>query len=468
MILKYFYDDKLAQASYLVGCAATGEALVIDPMRDINPYLDVARTNDLSITHITETHIHADFVSGSLELAHATNAQLYLSDEGDENWKYAFAQDSNAILLKDRDMWMVGNIKVQVIHTPGHTPEHIAFMITDTAGANQPMGIFTGDFLFAGDVGRPDLLEEAAGIIGTKEVGARQQYCSVQKIKELPDYLQIWPGHGAGSACGKALGAVPSTTLGYEKLFNPAFQYDSETSFVDWLLEGQPEPPKYFAQMKKVNKLGSPIVSQITDIDKLSREALTKVLDSDELVIDLRDIDDYAQAHIHGTINIPMSNSGYLTYVGWLVNYDQPIYFIVPDAADIDNTITELQSIGIDNISGYFGEDVIEDNATTLPQVSAEEFVRKFQQNEVTLIDVRGKTEYDTSHINGAIHLPLGYLSNEIEKLPTDTTYVVNCASGYRSQIATTILRRAGFKDVINLNDPIAIWSQVLPIHSNT
>lgn len=463
MILKYFYDDKLAQASYLVGCAATGEALVIDPMRDIRPYLQTAEANGLTITHITETHIHADFVSGSRELAHETGAQLYLSDEGDKNWKYAYSQADHAILVTDSDMWMVGNIKVDVIATAGHTPEHIAFMITDTAGANQPMGIFTGDFLFVGDVGRPDLLEEAAGIIGTKEIGARQQFQSVKRFKEMPDYLQIWPGHGAGSACGKALGAIPSTTLGYEKLFNPAFQYDNEDEFVEWLLDGQPEPPKYFAQMKKVNKLGPVIVADMPDLLKLNRESLDTLIDDNNLIIDLRNGSDYAQSHILGTISIPMSNLNYLTYVGWFVNFEQPIYFIIPDSADPYQVMRDLQSIGIDNLSCYFGEDVITGSSTTLPELSAEQVAQRLPKNGLMIIDVRGKTEYDDLHITGSTHIPLGYLPEQSTTLPKDKTLVVNCASGYRSQIATSILRQQGFTNVINLSDPISTWSQVLP-----
>ncbi|MCB0079624.1 MAG: MBL fold metallo-hydrolase, partial [Caldilineaceae bacterium] len=163
MLLRYFYDRNLAQASYMVGCAKTGEALIVDPARDIQPYLEAATKEGLRITHVTETHIHADFVSGSRELSAATGATMYLSDMGDENWKYGYADDPKAILVRDGDFWMVGNIKVEVLHTPGHTPEHISFMITDTAGADKPIGVFTGDFLFVGDVGRPDLLEEAAG-----------------------------------------------------------------------------------------------------------------------------------------------------------------------------------------------------------------------------------------------------------------------------------------------------------------
>ncbi|PJF46306.1 MAG: MBL fold metallo-hydrolase, partial [Candidatus Thermofonsia Clade 3 bacterium] len=284
----------------------------------------------LRITHVTETHIHADFVSGSRELAAVTGATIYLSDMGDANWKYAFADEPNVILVREGDSWMVGNIKVEVLHTPGHTPEHISFMITDTAGADKPMGVFTGDFLFVGDVGRPDLLEEAAGYKGTKEVGARQQFHTVQRFKALPDYLQIWPGHGAGSACGKALGAIPSTTLGYEKLFNPAFQFEDEDAFVAWLLEGQPEPPKYFAQMKKINKLGPPLTTSLPTPVNYDRATLDAIIEDGGQVFDLRNRGQFAAAHVPGTVNVPADNNSFVTYLGWLVDYERPVYILLP------------------------------------------------------------------------------------------------------------------------------------------
>jgi len=463
MILKYFYDDKLAQASYLVGCVATGETLVIDPMRDIRPYLQVAEDNGLAITHVTETHIHADYVSGSRELANATGAQLYLSDEGDADWKYAYAQGNKAILVTDGDMWMVGNVKVEVLHTPGHTPEHISFMITDTVVANKPMGVFTGDFIFAGDVGRPDLLEEAAGISGTKESGARQQFQSVARFKDMPDYLQIWPGHGAGSACGKALGAVPSTTLGYEKLFNPAFQYGNEDEFVAWLLDDQPEAPKYFAQMKKVNKLGPAIIADMPELTELDRVSLDSILADNNLVIDLRDKEAYAQEHIIGTISIPMTSSNYLTYIGWFVDFEQPVYFIIPDTAEPLQVMRDAQSIGIDSLSCYFGENVISGETQSLPQMTAKDIADRLPKNGMMIVDVRGKSEYAEEHIVTATNIPLGFLPNRLHELPTDHTLVINCASGYRSQVATSILRRQGYESVYNLNEPKAVWSQALP-----
>lgn len=466
MLLRYFYDEKLAQASYLVGCVATGEALVVDPMRNATPYLRAAEKEGLRITHVTETHIHADFVSGSRELAAATGATIYLSDMGDANWKYAYADEPNVILVREGDSWKVGNIKVDVLHTPGHTPEHISFMITDTAGADKPMGVFTGDFLFVGDVGRPDLLEEAAGYKGTKEVGARQQFQSVTRFKALPDYLQIWPGHGAGSACGKALGAVPSTTLGYEKLFNPAFAFDREDEFVRWLLDGQPEAPKYFAQMKKINKLGPPLISTLPTPVNFDRATLDAVIEDGGQVFDLRNRGQFAFAHVPGTINVPTGNNSYITYLGWLVDYERPVYILLPSIDSEREMLHDLRSIGIDYVPGYFSPEVLTHRTQALPVVTARELAKRLPQNGIVLVDVRGKSEYAERHIVGARHIPLGYLADRLATLPKQSTIVTLCASGYRSQIAASLLQAAGFENVVALNEGTECWSKFLPTES--
>ncbi len=464
MLLKYFYDSRLAQASYMVGCAATGEALVIDPNRDIQQYLDAAANEGLAITQVTETHIHADYVSGSRELAAATGAMIYLSDEGDADWKYSYANQPNITLVKDGDTWMLGNIKLDVLHTPGHTPEHISFMVTDTAGADAPMGIFTGDFLFVGDVGRPDLLEEAAGVAGTKEPGARQQFHSVARFKGLPDYLQIWPGHGAGSACGKALGAIPSTTLGYEKLFNPAFQVETEDAFVAWLLDGQPEAPYYFAQMKRVNKEGPALLSELAPPAAAGRATLDELTRNEAILVDLRDKEAFAAAYVPGTLNIPATSNGYINYIGWFVDYDAPFYFIAPAGGNADEIITVLRSIGVDNVPHYFPASVVTDGETaSLPVMKADELANKVAQNGTIVLDVRGKSEYADGHIAGAQNIPLGYLQRQLDSIPRDKTVVTQCASGYRSQIAASVLRRYGYDNVVNLADDESAWSKALP-----
>jgi hydroxyacylglutathione hydrolase len=439
----------------------TGDALVIDAMRDIQPYLDAAEKHGLRITHVTETHIHADYVSGSRELVAATGAQLYLSDMGDADWKYAFADSDNAILLTDGDSWMVGNVRVDVMHTPGHTPEHIALIITDTKGADKPIGVFTGDFLFVGDIGRPDLLEAAAGMAGTKEPGARRQFATVERFKALSDYLQIWPAHGAGSACGKALGAIPSTTLGYEKMFNPAFQFTDENRFVAWLLSDQPEAPRYFAQMKRVNKLGPALLRDVPAPAQGDRALLDRVLREGALVIDFRAKGEYTAAHLPGTLSIPATEGNFSTYVGWFADYTAPLYAIVPDG-QTDDIVTALRAIGVDNLAAVFPASVVTPDAA-LPTLTADELAARMAQNHLMVLDVRGETEYREVHIAGATHIPLGYLPRHLDELPRDRTIVTQCASGYRSQIAASLLRRAGFTDVVNLRDPKAVWAAKLP-----
>ncbi|TVR20881.1 MAG: MBL fold metallo-hydrolase [Anaerolineaceae bacterium] len=466
MLVKYFYDERLAQASYMVGCAATGEALVVDAGRDITPYLQMAEKEGLQITHVTETHIHADYVSGSRELAAATGANLYVSDMGTADWKYAFVNEPKVIAVRDGDSFMVGNIRIEVLHTPGHTPEHICFVVTDTAAADKPIGVFTGDFVFVGDVGRPDLLEEAAGIADTKEPGARDMFKSLERFKAMPDYLQIWPGHGAGSACGKALGAIPSTTLGYEKLFNPAFQYTDEDAFVEWLLDGQPEAPFYFAQMKKVNKLGPALIRNLLPPQRLDHGALTRALDEGAVVFDLRAKEDYAAAHIAGTINIPATSQGYVNYIGWFVDFNRPTYVIVPENADVQTVYTVLRSIGADDIRGYFvAEEVIVGDTRTLKQIDAHKLVERLATNDLMIVDVRGRGEFAERHMAGAVNIPLGYLPRSAsEHLPKDRTLVTNCASGYRSAIAASVLRSLGYTDVVNLIDGAEAWAAVVPV----
>lgn len=465
MLLKYFYDKKLAQASYMAGCPGAGEALIIDPARDISPYLEAAEAEGLRITHVTETHIHADFVSGSRELAAATGAQLYLSDEGDENWKYQFVDDDpKPILVYDGDTFMVGAVKVQVFHTPGHTPEHISFMITDTVVGDEPMGVFTGDFLFVGDVGRPDLLEEAAGILGTKDAGARLQFRNVEYFKTLPDYLQIWPGHGAGSACGKALGAVPSTTLGYEKRFNPAFQFKDEDAFVAWLLDGQPEAPRYFAQMKRVNKQGPALLNELPTPDHLNGAAFATALQQRALIIDARSTEQYMAKHAAGTLHIPATSGGFNTYVGWFVDFDAPTYLLAAED-DIPDLLRDLRMIGVDNVPGYFSPEVVYAmNGTALQtrSISAPELAA---QPDVFVLDVRGATEHAAYRIEGSTNIPLGHLPRHIEQLPQDRPIVAHCVTGVRSSVAASYLRSQGFEQVTSLADPIDTWATAgLPV----
>lgn len=469
MLLKYFYDPKLAQASYLVGCQATGEAIIVDPSRDSEPYLHEAEAHDMRIVGVAETHIHADFVSGARELAERTGATLYLSDEGDEHWKYQYLDQYRHQLLHDGDQFKVGNIRFDVMHTPGHTPEHISFILTDLGGgADRPMGIFTGDFVFVGAIGRPDLLEKAAGISGTAVAGARSMFQSIQRFKQLPDYLQVWPAHGAGSACGKGLGAIPSSTVGYEKLFNPALAYETEAEFVDYLLADQPEPPFYFAVMKRVNKVGPTLLRQIAAPEHLPASRLPELLKAGAMVVDTRPSGSFAAQHLPGTINIPADSLP--AWAGWFINYQKPLYLIM-DSPGMAEAVRDLAAIGIDTIVGYFETAVI----TTLAEMgqpmqcyetaAIARLSPRILNGDVMVVDVRGQTEWDEGHIPGARHMMLGYLLARGQEVVNGVPIVVACQSGSRSAIAASILQAQGAVEVINLQGGFRDWAAAgLPV----
>jgi len=468
MILKRFYDEKLAQASYLVGCAATGEALVVDPNRDVEQFVAAAEAENLRITHITETHIHADYVSGARELAERTAARLYLSDEGDESWKYGFAGQYDAVLLKDGDSFRVGNVRIDVLHTPGHTPEHLAFVVTDTAGADQPMGVFTGDFIFVGDVGRPDLLERAAKFEGTMEAGARTLFRSLQRFKDsLPDYVQIWPGHGAGSACGKSLGAVPQTTLGYEKLFNWGLSIVEEEEFVDAVLSGQPEPPMYFAEMKRINKEGPRILGGFNRPQRLPDSRLSQLLAEGALVVDTRPAPAFDAEHIPGTVNLPLGRS-FTTWAGSVLPYDRPFYLIVEDAARemVGDAVRDLALIGLDRVDGCFSSRVVESWAEThdlgegAREVSVDQLAAGLEEGTMEVIDVRNGSEWEAGHIPGSHNFPLGRLTESMERIPRHLPLVVHCLTGARARVALSVLEAHGFEDVRHLDGDFAEWSR--------
>ncbi|MEC7237431.1 MAG: MBL fold metallo-hydrolase, partial [Pseudomonadota bacterium] len=346
--MRMIYDEKLAQAAYLIGCQRAGEAVVIDPERDVDRYIDLAKHNGLRIVATAETHIHADFVSGSRELAERVGAKVYVSDEGDADWKYEWLDKKvggssyDHQLLKDGDSFKIGNIELKAIHTPGHTPEHIVFLVTDHgANATEPIGMATGDFVFVGDLGRPDLLETAAGHAGAMEPSARRLFSTVKKLGEIPDFVQVWPAHGAGSACGKALGAVPMSTFGYEKRFNPAIQAAaSEQGFVDFILTDQPEPPMYFANMKRDNKIGPPVLGGLPQPKKMSAADLAKLDTSVVAIVDTRAWEDFRSGHIAGSLSFPLTKS-FNTDAGSMVKDSDDIYLVI-DEGDLDEAIRDL------------------------------------------------------------------------------------------------------------------------------
>ena len=454
MYFQHVYDKTLAQASYFIGCQKAGIAAVIDPKRDIDTYLEIAKQNNMQITHIFETHIHADFLTGSRELAAVTGAKMYLSDEGGEGWEYEFAHEG----LKHGSQVMVGNLKIDVLHTPGHTPESISFLLTDTPASKEPVMLFTGDFVFVGDIGRPDLLEKAAGMVGTQDKGAEQMYQSINLFANLPEFIQVWPGHGAGSACGKALGAVPSTTVGYEKKRNWAFSYGTnKAGFIDFLLTDQPEPPKYFAKMKELNKVDRPLLTEVPTIKELSKSELNAATAKGIKLIDTRNKQDFEKGFIPGSINIQGNNS-FATWMGWFVSYNEQ-FILVANPSDMDDLTRKLMRIGLDNIYGFIDAAKINELANGALSSSKMVSISDVKANTTAqVIDLRGAAEFNAGHIAGATNVFVGTLLQNLAKVPKDKPVIIHCQGGDRAAIGYSLLVKEGYTNVSNYSPGINEW----------
>jgi hydroxyacylglutathione hydrolase len=458
MYFKQFFDNKLAQYSYLIGCQANGTALIIDPMRDIDQYIDAAADENLTIVAAADTHIHADYISGLREFAER-GVKVYASDEGDKDWKYEWLKNSDYDyeLLKDGDTFKIGNITFKAWHTPGHTPEHLSYFITDGAAADEPMGIATGDFVFVGDVGRPDLLESAAGQKDVMEPSARTLYKSVEEFKSVPEYLQIWPGHGAGSACGKALGAIPETTVGYELRYNNSLKSaSSEDNFVKFILEGQPEPPLYFARMKRDNKMGPAITGGLPQPKRLTLKELKNVTQQEDAVLlDTRNREDYALGFIPGSLLSPL-NKQFNTVAGSYITEHEEIYLVVEEHL-VEEAVRDLFRIGYDKIEGFVTpKDLVmysEQNVGKLEKVDVRTFDGIDEVDENSLIlDVRKASEYQEGHIDGALNIAHTRLLPRLEEVPKGQKVYVHCQAGGRSAVAAALLQREGY-DVVLIDD---------------
>lgn len=476
MLFRMIYDDRLAQAAYLIGCQRTGEALLIDPERDVDRYLALAAREKVRITAVAETHIHADFLSGARELAERAGSHVYVSAEGGPDWQYQWLGQKTGggpyahTLLRDGDAFRVGNIRVRAVHTPGHTPEHICFEVTDLGGgASEPMGIATGDFVFVGDLGRPDLLETAAGVGGAKEPSARDLFRSVSKFAGLPDYLQVWPAHGAGSACGKALGAVPQSTVGYEKRFNPSLRAASAgmEEFVSSILAGQPDPPAYFARMKRDNKAGPRVLGPLPRPARLSVAEASALDASSVVLIDMRPWRDFRAGHVPGALWIPMDNM-FVSVAGSFVGEDEPIYLCVDASASeagpvVDEAVRCLVRIGLDDVRGWIdradmAQALSARERASMPEIGVDEARAEVDASRVFVLDVRNESEYAQGHIPGSSHTPYTRLSDQVAEFPEQRRILVNCKSGARSGRACAFLRRAGY-DVVNLAGGYDAWA---------
>ena len=456
MYFKQIYDPDLAQASYLIGCQATGDAIVVDARRDVDSYLELAARNGLRITAVTETHIHADYLSGSRELAAATGATLYLSDEGNADWKYGF----DGVRLHHGDRIPIGNVTATAVHTPGHTPEHLSFLITDGATTDRPGFFLTGDFVFVGDIGRPDLLDEAAGGVDTRFEGARRMFASLRDhFLTLPDYVQVWPGHGAGSACGKALGAVASSTVGYERRFawwSSYLESGDEDGFVTALLEGQPDAPLYFGRMKRLNKSGPTVLGKRPELVLYDPRELNPRINRELVLIDTRATASYGADAVAGSINVPDGDT-FATYASYVIDPDRetrPIVLLAADGAHARSLRDKLSYVGIDNVSGYITTVAGLDRAP-VASVSPGDLG---QLEDPFILDVRTANEYAAGHLPGATQLHAGRLLWNLEALPRDRVIVSYCQSGARNSVASSALRAAGFDNVVELEGSYLAW----------
>jgi hydroxyacylglutathione hydrolase len=470
MFTQRIYDEKLAQAAYLIGCQQSGAAIVIDPERDVDRYLRIAAENGLRIIAAAETHIHADFLSGTRELAERTGARVYLSGEGGPEWQYEWPSKRPGggeyahQRLRDGDSFAIGQVRLTVLHTPGHTPEHIAFLVTDQAvGADAPLAMVSGDFLFVGDVGRPDLLETAVGRAGAGEPAARALYGSIQKLGSLADFIQLWPGHGAESVCGKALGAVPTSTIGYEKRFNPALRAAAadETSFVAFILAGQPEPPIYFARMKRDNRLGPALLGELPSPVRLTPRHLAELDGRSVAIVDTRPWEMFRRGHVPGSLFLPLARS-FTTDAGSLVPEGEDICLIV-EGARLEEAVRDLVRVGLDRVTAWYPAEEWSQCAglgaelASLPEVSASEARDLLAHNRARVLDVRRATEFAAGHLPGAINIAHTRLAACLADVPRAAPWIVNCQGGGRSARACALLRRNGY-EVMNLKGGFMAW----------
>jgi len=467
MFFRQITDRKLAQYAYLIGCQATREAIIVDPQRDVSRYAAIAEEAGYYIIAATDTHIHADYLSGLHQMAAQYNVKIYVSDEGGIDWRYEWLLKSkfDYQLLKNGDSFRIGSVGFETVHTPGHTPEHISFAVTDYgSGIRLPMGYISGDFVLVGDVGRPDLLETAAGKINTMELSARQLFQSLKKVKTWPVHSMLWPGHGAGSACGKSPSAVPFSTVGYELTYNQSLiAAEDEEEFVLGILDGQQEPPYYFERMKRENRSGPLILHQLPEPPELSAPQLHKKLSSKSaLLLDTRMWHEYRAVHIEGSLFTPL-NTAFPTLAGSYVPEGVPVCLLV-DQARLDEAVLDLIRIGIDEIVGYVTPSIIEEFEhiggiiCSTQEIDVSELSKRINEEERYLLDVRRASELrEIGKIAGAVNVSHTRLLPNNSHIPRDKEVYVYCRTGNRSTYACGFLESAGI-NVVHVAAGITAW----------
>ncbi len=446
MIFERFYDRDLAHASFLVACSRTGQAVIVDPRRDLQIYFDRAAERGLSIDAVAETHIHADYLSGGRELAAATSARLIVSAEGGPDWQVHGVDSLQVTRLQDGERFAVGDLQLEAIHTPGHTPEHLTFGVFEPGHTQMTLAL-TGDFLFVGALGRPDLLDTTGIAKDTREDSARTLFDTLVSFRErVPAHAPLWPGHGAGSACGKALGELPCTTLGAELHREPWGTWldtSDRESFVSWLLSDQPDSPTYFHRMKVWNRDGFPQRSSSLRPNRLTPTAFVDLLESGALPVDLRTREEFCGGHFPKALSLPVT-AKLATWTAWILSEPTDLVLLADSSEDADAAAAALSRVGHDKIQGYLPvADLPPQGPITLEAVSPADAQKLL--SEWTPVDVRTGTEYQRGHVPHALHAPIARFQEVYEDLPRDTPLLVYCGSGARATVAASVLQAEGF-----------------------
>jgi glyoxylase-like metal-dependent hydrolase (beta-lactamase superfamily II)/rhodanese-related sulfurtransferase len=454
MYTQQFFIDGLGCASYIIGCEAKGIAAVVDPDREIQKYIDTAASRGLSITLIIETHLHADHVSGNTDLALRTGAKIYLHEASGAE----FAHET----LHDGDVLELGNLRLRVLHTPGHTPESITLLVSDTTRSEQPWLALTGDTLFVGDIGRPDLVgvEAAQGLAGD------MHHSLFEKILPLNDGLLIYPGHGAGSLCGKSIGSMRATTLGYERHANPALTPRDKEDFITFATSGLPEQPGNHKRIKAMNRKGVRPLGKV-EVRPLTIQESIPHFQSGAGLLDTRSKDAYVQAHVPGSVHLE-ADAQLSNRIGHVFPPETPMILLLADPADYERVVYSLARVGYENVVGYLAEGLDIWERMRLPIAAGD--IKDIEPNELQnilehcngdcpiVVDVREPWEYQQGHVPGAVLMPLGQLSKRIRELNPDHPVAVICASGSRSQSAAAMLGQKGFKTVYNVVGGTGAW----------
>ena len=456
MIFNQYYLDCLSHASYLIADETTGKAVVVDPQRDISEYLTDAEDKGLTIELVLETHFHADFLSGHLELAQATGAQIGYSSVAETEFEIRPLADGERISL--------GEVELEIRHTPGHTPESMSIVIYEHAGDETPYGVLTGDTLFIGDVGRPDLL---ASVGFTRDELATRLYDSLHdKLLTLPDATQVFPAHGAGSACGKNLSTELTSTIGAQRQENYALLAPDRTSFIDLVTEGQPPAPGYFIHDATLNKMQRPLMDEATPPPPMSWEQVQAAMEAGALLVDGRDPVEFARGHLKGAVNVGLEGR-YAEFAGSVVPVDADIVLFVEPGAELEAK-NRLGRIGFDRVLGFVDRpfEVLlahQDQAQVASRLTPVDFEeRRKDVDDIQLVDVRNPGEHALGALPDSVSIPVGQLPGRLAELDPTRPTVVYCAGGYRSSVAASLLRASGFDDVSDIVGGYGAWTEVV------